>query len=45
MQKIEKSHRVDTEKNASQTEGQTDGQTKRTDFIGHLPQRWKFDRV
>ena len=28
--------RVDPEENASQTDGQTDGQINRTDFIGPL---------
>ena len=34
MQKIKKTHRADPEKNVSQT-----------DFIGPLPQRWRFDHV
>ena len=49
MQKIKKIDGVDPEKNASQTDGRTDGrtyrQTNRTDFIGSLPQRWWFDHV
>ena len=28
-----------------QTDRQTDGQTNRTDFIGPLPQGWRFDHV
>ena len=28
-----------------QTGRQTDGQMNRTDFIGPLPQRWRFDHV
>ena len=45
MQKIKKTHRVNPGKNASQTAGQTDGQMNRTNFIGPLPQRWRFDHV
>ena len=41
MQKIKKIHRVNLEKNASQIYGQT----KRTDFIGPLRQKWRFDHV
>ena len=28
-----------------QTDRQTDGETNRTDFIGPLPQGWRFDHV
>ena len=45
MQKIKKIHRVDPEKNVSQTDGQVDGQTNRTDFIGPLSQRWRSDHA
>ena len=45
MQKIKTIRRVDLEKNASQTNGQTDGQPNRTNFIRPLPQRWRFDDV
>ena len=45
MQKILKIHRVDPEENASQTYRQTDGQMNRTNFIGRLPQSWRFSRV
>ena len=45
MQKIKNIHRLDPVKNVSQTDRQTDGQMKRTDFIGPLPQRWRFDHV
>ena len=36
---------VDPEKNLSQTDGQTDGQTNWTDFIGPLTQKWSFNHV
>ena len=49
MQKIKKIHGVDPKENESQTDGRTDrqtvGQMNRTDFIGSLPQRWRFDHV
>ena len=28
-----------------QTDGQTDGLVNKTEFIGPLPQRWRFDHV
>ena len=43
MQKIIKIHRVDPGENASQTD--RDGQMNRTDFIGFLPQSWRFNHV
>ena len=43
MQKIQKIHRVDPEENASQKDGQTDGQMNRTDFIGPLLQSRRFN--
>ena len=39
QKKIKKIHRVDPEKNASQTDGQADRQINKIDFIGPLPQR------
>ena len=45
MQKNKKIHRVDPEENASQTYSETDGQMNRTDFIGLLPQSWRFNHV
>ena len=45
MQKIKKIHQVDPEKNASQINGQSDGRMRRTDFIGTLLERWKFDKA
>ena len=45
MQNIKKTHKVDSEKNASQTNGQTDRQMNRSDFIGRYPQGWRFDHV
>ena len=39
IQKIEEIHWV------SQIDGQTDGHTNMADFIGTLPQRWRFDHV
>ena len=45
MQKMKKTHRADPEKNASQTDGQTDRQMNSTDFIEPLPQGWRFDHV
>ena len=45
MQKIKKIDRADPEKNASQTDGQTDARTSSIDFIEPLPQRWSFDHV
>ena len=45
MQNVKKIHWVDPEQNVSQTGRQTDGQSNRTDFIGPLPQRWRFDHV
>ena len=45
MQKIKKIDRADPEKNASQTDGQTDARTSRIDFIEPRPQRWSFDHV
>ena len=37
MQKIKNIHRVDPEKNVSQTDRQRDRQMNRTDFIGPTP--------
>ena len=45
MQKIKKTHQVYPEKNASEVDRQTDVWTNRTDFIGLLSQRWRFDHV
>ena len=45
MQKKIKIHRVNSEENALQTYRQTDGQMNRTDFIGLLPQSWRFNHV
>ena len=45
VQKIMKIHVGDPEKNASQTDGQIDEWTNRTNFLGPLAQRWRFDRV
>ena len=45
MQKIKKIHQVDPEKNASQIDRQSDGRMRRTDFIGTLLERWKFDKA
>ena len=44
MQKIKKIHWEDPVESVSQTETdrQTDGQMNRTDFIGPLPQKWRF---
>ena len=44
-QKIKKIHGIDPEKNASQTDRQADGQVNRSDFIGPLPQRWRFNHA
>ena len=44
-------HYVDPDKNVSdrqtarQADGQTDGLINRTDFIGHLRQRQRFDHI
>ena len=40
-----RTYRLHPEKNVLQTNGQTDGQTNRTDFIGPLSQRWWLDHV
>ena len=49
MHKSKNIHRVDPEKNVSQTERQTDrqtnGQINRTDYIGPFLQKWRFDHV
>ena len=46
MQKNKKKHSADLEKNASQTDGQTDRWRDEQDlYLGPLPQRWRFDHV
>ena len=42
---IKETHPVDLEKNGSQLDEQTYGQTKRTDFIPPISKRWRFDHV
>ena len=43
MQKIKKIYRADPEKmRHRRTDRQTDGQMNCSDFIGTLPQRWRF---
>ena len=51
MQKIKNIHRVDSEKNVTdrltdrQTDKQADGLMNRTNFIGTLLQKWRFDHI
>ena len=46
MQKIKKTHCVDPEKNASETDGQTGRWTDEQDSFCRTPlQRWSFDHV
>ena len=49
MEKIKKIQWADPEENASQmdrqTDRQTDGQMNRSDFIGTIPQKWRFNHV
>ena len=51
MQKIKNIHGVDSEKNVTdrltdrQTVRQADGLMNRTNFIGTLLQKWRFDHI
>ena len=51
MQKIKNIHRVNSEKNVTdrltdrQTDKQADGLMNRTNFIGTLLQKWRFDHI
>ena len=43
MQKIKKIHLIEPEENALKMDGLTDRWTDEHDFVGPLPQRWRFD--
>ena len=45
MYKIKKTHLVKRCVTDGRTDRQTYGQRNRTDFIGPLPQGWRFDHV